>query len=196
MEQLFSIRQREITYRTIIIGLIVLMVSVILGCIYYTTSIVQESKRNIYVLKNDKALLRAVSTDFNNSYDILAKNQIEEINNLLFQQIPDPNNINQRIKRAETLGDRSILTELDKLKTNNYYDNIVNQSYYTLLITDSIHLDYRITPHYFQYYGKLKIVRNSQTHWREIKTTGEIEPTGQITENDERGFLIKKYKIH
>ena len=196
MKEIFSIRAREVTYRYIIIGLLGFSLGVAGISIYYANSSIEEGKKNIYILKNDKALIRAQSIDFNNSYDILAKGQIEEINSLLFQQVPDPDNINKRIKIAETLGDESVKNEEDKLKMSNYYDNIINQSFYTLLLTDSISIDYSLNPHPFIYYGKLKIVRSGKQVLREIKTTGKIEPTGIITDTDERGFLIKNFKIN
>lgn len=195
MKDLFSIRAREITYRMIIIGLIVFSIAVAGISAYYTNTSLQEAKKNIYVLKNDKALVRAHSIDFNNSYDILAQSQIRELNELLFSQVPDPDNINKRTKQAEALGDKSVLTEIDKLKTNSYYDNIVNQSYFTILLTDSIQMDYSLNPHSFVYYGKLKIVRGGKLHWRDISSTGQIEPIGMITESDDKGFIIKNYKI-
>ena len=161
MKELFSIRAREVTYRYIIIGLLGFSLGVAGISIYYANSSIEEGKKNIYILKNDKALIRAQSIDFNNSYDILAKGQIEEINSLLFQQVPDPDNINKRIKIAETLGDESVKNEEDKLKMSNYYDNIINQSFYTLLLTDSISIDYSINPPFYL----LREIKNSK-EWK------------------------------
>lgn len=195
MEKLFSIRAREITYRMVIV-LCMLVTAVSVGfSLYYANSAMEEAKRNIYVLKNDKALIKATSTDFGNSYDILVRGQIEEINNLIFQQVPDPDNINKRLKSVEILGDRSVVNVLDILKQSNYYENIVNQNYFTLLVTDSIKVNYSFDPHVFDYYGKIKIVRSGRPVWRDIRTQGEIEATGITTEEDNRGFLIKRMKI-
>ena len=63
MKELFSIRAREVTYRYIIIGLLGFSLGVAGISIYYANSSIEEGKKNIYILKNDKALIRAQSID-------------------------------------------------------------------------------------------------------------------------------------
>ena len=78
---------------------------------------------------------------------------------------------------------------------NNYYNDLVSQNFYSLLLTDSISINYSLTPAPFTYYGKLKIVRNNQTFFRKTITSGEIERTGISTKNNEYGFLIRKFNL-
>lgn len=80
MKELYSIRLREKTYRIIIIASFLVSGTISAVSLIYSYNTIQESKKNIYVLENSKALVKAKSTNINNSYDILVKNQIQTIN--------------------------------------------------------------------------------------------------------------------
>lgn len=194
MKKLWSIRTQMRAYTIFIITCGITVIAVPIYSINSSSKIIKESKKNIYVLKNNNRLVNAVSTDLNNSYDILAKGQIEDINKLIFEQIPDPKNINSRLKRAIKIGDKSVANMIDALKTNRYYNNIIDKNYFTLVSSDSINVNYSFTPHVFTYYGKIKIIRDGETYLRKIVTQGKIEYSGIKTEDDNRGYLIKNMK--
>ncbi|PQL93565.1 hypothetical protein [Apibacter adventoris] len=80
MKELYSIRLREKTYRIIIIASFLVSGTISAVSLIYSYNTIQESKKNIYVLENSKSLVKAKSTNINNSYDILVKNQIQTIN--------------------------------------------------------------------------------------------------------------------
>lgn len=195
MRALFSIRTRETTYRIIIVvlALVTLVISGI--SMTYAYSAIEQSKKNIYVLNNSTSLVKASSTDINNSYDILFKGQIEEVNKLIYQQVPDPENVNHQTAKALMMSDQSVSKMIDALKQKDYYSSIINQNYFTLLMTDSIQMNYSTSPYEFKYYGKLRISRNANSFYRTIITTGTIEDTKQPTKNNERGFLIRNMRI-
>lgn len=195
MKNLQSIRSREFTYRAIIIGSLVCAVIISVISIAYAYNAMNESKKNIYVLVNDNNLVGAKSSDITNSYDILAKAQIEKLNKLIYQQTPDPDNINKQLNEALVMSDKSAANLVDALKTNNFYSDLVSQNFFSLLLTDSIRVNYSVDPAPFTYYGKLKIVRNNQTFFRETITTGEIQRTGISTKNNEYGFLIRNFNL-
>lgn len=195
MKELMSIRNREITYRIVIIASFITAILIAVISIVYANNAMNESKKNIYVLVNDNNLVRAKSTDITNSFDILAKAQIERVNKLIYQQVPDPENINKQLNEAMVMSDKSAANLIDALKINNYYNDLVSQNFYSLLLTDSISINYSLTPSPFTFYGKLKIVRNNQTFYRKTITTGEIERTGISTKNNEYGFLIRKFNL-
>lgn len=194
MKELWSIRSQNRIWLLFLIIMGIVCISVPIVSIIYAQKTITEGKKNIYVLKNDRNLVRAVSTDLNNSYDILTQGQVDDLNKLIFEQIPDPKNINQRLTKARRLGDKSVADLIDALKTNRYYNNIIDKSYYTLLQTEKVEIDYSFSPHVFTYYGKIRIIRNQQTYYREIVTQGKIQFTGIKTIDDNRGYLIKDIK--
>lgn len=195
MKELLSIRNREITYRIVIVAALAAAVLITAVSIGYAFRTLSEAKKNIYVLVNDRNLVQAKSTDIENSFDILSKAQIERVNKLIYQQVPDPDNINRQINEAMVMSDKSAANLVDALKQNNFYNDLVSQNFYTLLLTDSITVNYSLTPSPFTYYGKLKIVRSGQSFYRQTITTGEIERTGISTKNNEFGFLIHNFNL-
>ena len=82
MKELFSIKAREQTYRIILLGSFIAVTIIAIASLWYANKSIQESKKNIYVLKNDQALVRAVSTDLTNSYNILTRAAVVRINQL------------------------------------------------------------------------------------------------------------------
>lgn len=195
MKELLSIRNREKTYRIVIIASLLVSLAISAVSIAYAFRTMTDSKNNIYVMVNDNNLVRAKSTDITNSFDILAKAQVERLNKLIYQQVPDPDNINKQLNEALVMSDKSSANLIDALKNNNFYSDLVSQNFYTLLLTDSISINYSLTPSPFVYYGKLKIVRNNQTFFRKTITAGEIERTGISTKSNEFGFLMRNFSL-
>lgn len=195
MKELFSIRKRETTYRIVIIGTLLVSGIVAVVSLGYAYNTIEESKKNIYVMQNSTSIVKATASDITNSYDILMRGQVEEINKLLYQQVPDPENMDKQIKKALVMSDQSVAKIVDALKEHDYYSSIVNQNYYTILITDSIKMNYSVSPYAFNYKGKLKIVRNTNTFFRDVETSGYIDDTKTVTKNNERGFLIRDMRI-
>lgn len=195
MKELFSIRSRETTYRVVIIVLGLITICITAISLIYAYQTIQESKKNIYVMQNSTSLIKASSADINNSYDILMKGQIEEINKLIYQQVPDPENIQRQTQKALIMSDKSVSKLIDALKQHDYYSSIINQNYFTILTTDSIQMNYSVAPYSFRYFGKLKVTRSNNTWYRSIITTGYIEDTKMSTKNNERGFLIRDMRI-
>lgn len=62
MKELFSIKAREQTYRLVIIAVLVVSAVVSLASLAYAHRSIQESKKNIYILENSQALVKAQAT--------------------------------------------------------------------------------------------------------------------------------------
>lgn len=195
MKHLFSIRQRENTYRFVLVSVIIVSAIVSIVSLVYAFRTIELSKKNIYVMTSSNSIVKATSTDITNSYDILMKAQIEEINKLIYQQVPDDVNMNAQIKKAFIMGDKSVVDIYDLLKQKDYYSKILNQNYYTILNTDSIQINYSQKPYQWRYYGKLKIVRGNATFNNILNSSGWIEDTGYRTKLNERGLYIKNMRI-
>ncbi len=196
MKELFSIRAREQTYRIVLLGSFIAVAVIAIASIWYANKSIQESKKNIYVLKNDQALVRAMSTDLTNSYDILTRAAVVRINQLIYQHIPDATNMNKQLAEAVNMSDKgSVRTVIDVLKEHNYYQNLLSQNFFTILTTDSVSVDYSRDPHPWVFTGTLQIVRDGITATRQIIMSGEIQNMGMISENNKSGYIIKKMKL-
>lgn len=195
MKNLLSIRQRENTYRNIVI-FVVLFSFIFSGVVYFMgQQQAIENKKNIYVLVNDKALIKAQASDITNSTDILTRGAVEHIHKLIYEIVPDIGQINKQLKEATTSSDKYTYNFIDALKQKQFYQVIISQNYYTLLQTDSINVDYGVTPHKFNYKGTLKIIRQDQQSMRAIETEGYIQDMGRVSENNNRGYIVSKIKL-
>lgn len=195
MKELFSIRSREVTYRIIIIVLGLVAIVVPIFSLQKAHKTITKSKEEIYVLLGDRAIASARSTDLYNSLEVLCNGQVEDINKLIFEQVPDDEEINKRLKKAEYLSDRATKNVIDMQQQNNFYSNMINQNFYTILQTDSINVNYSIEPFYFNYKGTLKFVRNKQETHYNIETEGYLEKMEAVTENNNRGILVRDFYI-
>lgn len=195
MKQLLSIRQRENTYRNILF-IVVFCSFLFAGVIYYFGHVQAiENKKNIYVLVNDKALVKAQASDITNSTDILTRGAVENIHKLIYEHVPDIGQVNNQLKSAVTSSDKYTANFIDALKQKQFYQIIISQNYFTLLHSDDIVVDYSVNPHKFHYKGTLKVFRQDQESERAIETEGYIQNTGRASENNERGFIISKIKL-
>lgn len=195
MKHLLSIREREKTYRIFLIFIVIIAFSFSAVIYYQGMQQAIENKKNIYVLVNDKALIRAKSTDITNSKDILTRGSIEHIHKLIYEVVPDVPQINKQLKEAVASSDSNTANLIDALKQKNYYQIIISQNYFTILDTDSIYVDYSTTPSKFRYVGRLRIIRENNKSERLISTEGYIESTDRSSISNERGFIIKRLRL-
>lgn len=195
MKELFSIRGREVTYRIIIVVLGLVAIIVPVFSIYRANKTIEKSKEEIYVLLGDKAIVAARSSNLYNSLDVLCKGQVEDMNKLVFEQVPDDEEINRRLRRAIYLSDKESRNVIDMQQQNQFYSNIINQNFYTIMQTDSIAIDYAKEPFNFYYWGTLKFVRDKKEVNYKVETKGQLEMMNVATENNNRGILVKKFHI-
>ena len=195
MKELFSIRSREVTYRIIIVilGLVAMIVPIF--ALNKAHKTIEKSKEEIYVLLGDKAIVSARTSNLYNSLEVLCKGQVEDINKLIFEHVPDDEEINRRLKRAEYLSDKATQNVIDMQQQNQFYNNMVNQDYYTLLQTDSLYIDYSLEPFYFDYKGTLSFIRNKKEVRYFVETEGKLEMMGAVTENNSRGIKVRDFYI-
>ena len=147
-------------------------------------------------MKNDQALIRAVSTDLTNSYDILTRAAVVRINQLIYQHIPDAANINKQLAEAVNMSDKvSVRTVIDVLKEHSFYQNLLSQNFFTILTVDSTSIDYSRDPHPWVFMGTLQIIRDGMAATRQIITSGEIENMGMVSEDNRSGFIVRRMKL-
>lgn len=194
MRDLYQIHKKEKFNRLILLITIIGSILIVGIVSIYAMGVVKEGKKNVYVLYNDSNLVRATSTDITNTQDILMKKSIETMNQLIYQQFPNTENVNTQLKRAIANSDNSVNGAINQLKNQNFFDNILSQGMYSLLLKDTIMLDYSKKPIEFMYLGKLKISKNDMSVFRSIKTSGTIEYTG-IVNNISDGFIIRRFKV-
>lgn len=195
MNELFSIRTREKTYRIIIVFLALIAIIVPCFSLYKAHQTIEKSKEQIYILLGDKSIVEARSSNLYNSLDVLCKGQVEDVNKLIFEQVPDDEEMNRRLRKAIYISDKSTKNVIDMQQQNQYYTNMLNQNFFTVLTTDSIAIDYALAPFHFDYKGSLKFIRNKKEVAYTLETEGKLEIMDVATENNNRGILVRDFRI-
>jgi conjugative transposon TraK protein len=194
MKKQFDIRQK---FRfTVYVLLAVSLALTGLSGYIFTRSLkmVERSRQKIYVLDNGKSLLMALREDISENRDAEARDHVKRFHELFFTLEPDKDYIENNVREALYLADRSAMKQYQSFKENNVYNQVIASDISMTLKTDSIRLDYSVNPYSFTYYGKQKIVRTSNITIRNLESTGELRNISR-TDNNSHGFLIENWRI-
>ncbi|MCK7559427.1 conjugative transposon protein TraK [Chitinophaga sedimenti] len=153
--------------------------------------VVSKDAERIYILADGKIIVASSSTRKEN-IPIEAKDHIKTFHELFFTLSPDEKAIEDNIRAAYYLADRSAKTQYDDLKEKGYYSSIVRGNVNQEVSCDSVSLSTASYPYYWRFYGKQRIIRSSATLLRSIVTEGYLRQT-QRTENNPHGFLIERW---
>lgn len=194
MQKQFDIQRkfRFIVYVLVLISLSLMGVS---SYIYYeSVQLVELSKEKIYVLDNGKSLLVALREDISENRDAEARDHVKRFHELFFTLEPDKTYIENNVREALYLADRSAMEQYQAFKENNLYNQVIASDISMTLQTDSIKLDFSAYPYRFTFTGKQKIVRKSNITIRSLKTSGYLRNISR-TDNNPHGFLMESWRI-
>jgi conjugative transposon TraK protein len=170
------------------------MVSVSSYIFVLSVKMVELSKQKIYVLDNGKSLLVALREDISENRDAEARDHVKRFHELFFTLEPDKNYIENNVREALYLADRSAMEQYQAYKENNLYNQVIASDISMTLQTDSISLDFSSYPYRFIFLGKQKIVRKSNITIRSLKTSGMLRNISR-TDNNPHGFLMEDWRI-
>lgn len=194
MKKLFDIQQK---FRfTVYILLVISLALVGVSAYVFTLSaqMVELSKQKIYVLDNGKSLLVALREDISENRDAEARDHVKRFHELFFTLEPDKAYIENNVREALYLADRSAMEQYQAFKENNLYNQVIASDISMTLQTDSISLDLSGYPYRFTYHGKQKIVRKSNITIRSLDTSGFLRNISR-TDNNPHGFLMENWRI-
>ncbi|WP_372649396.1 conjugative transposon protein TraK [Draconibacterium sp.] len=194
MHKQFDIQRkfRFIVYVLVLISLSLMGVSSYI--FYESVQLVELSKEKIYVLDNGKSLLVALREDISENRDAEARDHVKRFHELFFTLEPDKTYIENNVREALYLADRSAMEQYQAFKENNLYNQVIASDISMTLQTDSIKLDFSAYPYRFTFTGKQKIVRKSNITIRSLKTSGYLRNISR-TDNNPHGFLMESWQI-
>ena len=194
MQKQFDIQRkfRFIVYVLVLISLSLMGVSSYI--FYESMQLVELSKEKIYVLDNGKSLLVALREDISENRDAEAQDHVKRFHELFFTLEPDKTYIENNVREALYLADRSAMEQYQAFKENNLYNQVIASDISMTLQTDSINLDFSAYPYRFTFTGKQKIVRKSNITIRSLKTSGYLRNISR-TDNNPHGFLMENWRI-
>lgn len=194
MKQLINI-QRQFRF-TVYVLMITTILSIGAGVYTYITSLqlVKQSRQKIYVLDNGQSLLLALRADISENRSAEARHHVKRFHELFFTLEPDKAYIENNIREALYLADKSAMKQYRTFKENNLYNRVIASDISMTLQSDSVTVDFSSYPYQFRYYGKQKIVRKSNTTIRRLVSKGQLRNISR-TDNNTHGFLMEGWVI-
>lgn len=194
MQKLFDIQRkfRFTVYVLLVIGLALVGTSTYVFTL--SAKMVELSKQKIYVLDNGKSLLTALREDIAENRTAEARDHVKRFHELFFSLEPDKDYIENNIREALYLSDRSAMGQYQSFKEKNLYNQVIASDISMTLQTDSVSLDFSAYPYRFTFFGKQKIVRRSNITIRSLVTTGQLRNISR-TDNNPHGFLMEGWRI-
>lgn len=159
-----------------------------------SAGMVEKSREKIYVLDNGKSLLLALREDISENRNAEAKDHVKRFHELFFTLEPDKTYIENNVREALFLADRSATDQYRSFKENNLYNQVIASDISMTLLTDSVKVDFSAYPYVFSFYGRQRIVRKSNITVRNLSTGGRLRNISR-TDNNPHGFLIESWRI-
>jgi len=158
--------------------------------LYQAFHLVEDARRNIYVLDNGVPVL-VQQSGIQSNRKVEYESHISLFHLYFFTLPPDDDFIKSNLARAMYLVDESGLTEYNNLKEKGYYNAILASSAVVSIKCDSIHLEKDLGS--FKFYGTQRIERETSILYRELVTTGQLRDVPR-TQNNPHGVLITHWK--
>jgi conjugative transposon TraK protein len=177
--------------KAVSIGSLVLSAVVVLCGFLFSYSLIQDSRKSIYIIDSSVPVL-AKQTDLLLNRPVEYKAQIDLFHLLFFTLSPDDTFIKEQVKKALYLIDDSGMKEYNNLKEKGFYNQVISSNSVITIHADSILLDE--TSRKFRFYGIETINRKTQLILRKLITEGYLEDIPR-TPNNPHGVLIKDWRI-
>lgn len=161
-----------------------------LSAFYHARTLIQEERRQIYLLDNNIPLV-ARRTNLLDNREAEYRAHINTFHDFFFSLPPDNDYIERQMSRAMYLVDASGVAQYNTLKEKGYYTNLISSSSIVTCTPDSLILDMN-TRHWI-FYGKQKIERPSMVTIRSLVTEGYLQDIPR-TPNNSHGVLITHWK--
>lgn len=167
-----------------------------------------EEKRNaIFVADANNTLLLALANDVKLNLPNEAKATLKRMHHYLYNMTPSASHINESIRKAECLGDESVVQYVEKMKEKGWYNKMIAEGISTEFLCDSIRIETSDNSN-FGYkatlYGKTSVIHPDRIEFCSIITTCYMNFVSRSVENpngfkvflwkQEKEDLIKVYK--
>lgn len=179
-------RNQRMLLFSVVLFIIIYMITVI-----YFISVSYANKEFIYALDNAGNTL--VFRQVRENPLVEARGQFKDFHYLFFNLPPDGKQIQENIREALNLADKSAEVYYNTFKENHYYNKLIAANISQTLKIDSISISEG--PIFkCKLFGTLTLIRPSKIITRSIITQGQLRRT-QRSRNNPHGFLIERFEI-
>ena len=172
---------------------------VVAGCfllcgfvLYKSYELSARVQDKIYILAGDQAM-EAFASKRKDNVLVEAKSHISLFHIYFFTLDPDEKVIEKNIVKALYMADGSAKTQYDNLKETGYYSNIIAGNISQQISVDSITVNIKAEPYFFNCYGTERIIRPNSIVTRNLITKGYLRNVSRSDHNP-HGFLIERWE--
>jgi conjugative transposon TraK protein len=177
------------------------LLAVVAACalmVVYTVSsthaMIAREREKIYVLDRGKSLILALSQDLQQNRPVEARDHIRMFHEFFFTLSPDNEAINQNLRRALFLADKSAYKYYTDLSEAGYYKQLMSTNTRQYIVVDSLRCNFDIYPYQVTTYARQVIVRPSTTTVRNLVTSCELSNAVR-SDNNPHGFILERFNV-
>jgi len=192
-----SLKNIETSFRQIrLFGIVfVSLCAVIVGySIWSSYDFAEKQREKIYVLDGGKSLMLALSQDLSQNRPAEAREHVRRFHELFFTLSPDKSAIENNIKRALLLADKSAYNYYTDFVEKGYYNRIIAGNINQVLQVDSVVCNFDRYPYLVNTYARQMIIRESNVTERSLVTTCRLLNASRSDSNP-NGFTIEGFTI-
>lgn len=192
-----SLRNIETSFKQIrLFSLVfVVMCGLVTGYSIWSAYRFAEAQREkIYVLDQGKSLMLALSQDVTQNRPVEARDHIRRFHELFFSLSPDKNAIEQNVKRALYLSDKSAYNYYQDLMEQGYYKRVISNNISQIVEIDSFACNFNTYPYNVTTYARQIIIRESLLSERSLVTQCVLLNTTR-SDNNPHGFIMENFEV-
>jgi conjugative transposon TraK protein len=192
-----TLRNIENSFRQIRLYAIVfavLCIAVVGYAVWQSYQFAEAQRQKVYVLDNGKSLMLALSQDASINRPVEAREHVKRFHELFFTLAPDKNAIENNMKRAFNLADKSAFDYYKDLSEKGYYNRIISGNVQQRIEVDSVVCNFDTYPYAVRTYAKQYIIRPSNVTKRNLVTSCLLLNSVK-SDNNPQGFNIEKFAV-
>ncbi|WP_277638455.1 conjugative transposon protein TraK [Bacteroides graminisolvens] len=192
-----SLKNIETSFRQIrLFGIVfVSLCAAIVGyCLWSSYDFAEKQRQKIYVLDNGKSLILALSQDLSQNRPVEAREHVRHFHELFFTLSPEKNAIEQNVKRALLLADKSVYNYYTDFVEKGYYNRLIAGNINQVLQVDSMNCHFDCYPYDVKTYARQMIIRESNMTERSLITSCRLLNATR-SDNNPHGFIIESFTI-
>lgn len=154
----------------------------------------KEQREKVYVLDQGKSLMLALSQDAAVNRPVEAREHVRRFHELFFTLAPDKAAIENNMKRAFSLADKSAFDYYKDLSEKGYYNRIISGNVQQRVEVDSVQCDFDTYPYSVRTYAREYIIRASNVTRRSLVTSCLLVNSVRSDVNPQ-GFNIEQFRV-
>ena len=154
----------------------------------------EAQRQKIYVLDEGKSLMLALSQDLSQNRPVEAREHVRRFHELFFTLAPDKAAIEDNIRRALFLSDKTAFGHYRDLVEKGYYNRIISGNISQRIVVDSIICNFETYPYDVSTYAQQFIIREKSVTRRKLITHSRLRNSVR-SDNTPHGFILEGFNV-